>query len=284
MEKIKHYKDIIKDIENKLVTLRSEKTGLDTILLGWIVLITLVSICWVIIMCLIGFLALFTFPTSVSNFFFKVAWLPIKYFKEVSIIGLILCVLTIISTYSENKQIDKKILPLKKEKESTMMKLDEEIWKYEEVQKSKGLIKYKERWVTPEQVKKWKEIDIGLNNNFANLSPYEFEDFISELFSKMGYDAKVTSRSGDFGADVIAQKNNEKILIEVKKYSEGTNIRPDQVQRTLGAIWKYNADKAVFITTSNFTVRAKEIEKDGPIELWNKKILHEMVRKYYIES
>lgn len=150
--------------------------------------------------------------------------------------------------------------------------------------KKKGLLKYKDKWGTPEQVRRWKEIEIGFDKNFAHLSPYEFEEFIAQLFRKMGYTTTTTPYSGDFGADVIAKKKNETILIQCKRYAEGTNITPEEVQRTLGAMWKYKADKAVFITTSHFSTRAAELDKEAPIELWNKDILHQMVRKYFINE
>lgn len=124
---------------------------------------------------------------------------------------------------------------------------------------------------------------IGLDNNFADLSPYQFEEFVAELFRRMGYTARKTPNTGDFGADVIAQKGGTTILIECKKYSDGNNVTPAEVQRALGAMWKHKADKCVFITTSDFTIRALELEKDAPVELWNKKTLHEQVRKYFID-
>jgi len=151
-------------------------------------------------------------------------------------------------------------------------------------QQAKGLVYFKGKWGTPKQVKKWKKIYTYLSNNFANLNPYQFEEFIAKLFRKMGYSARKTPNTGDYGADVIAKKDDETILIQVKKYNEGNNVTPKEVQRTLGALWKYKANKAVFITTSSFTVRAKEIEKEAPIELWDKKILHKMVKKYFIEK
>lgn len=160
---------------------------------------------------------------------------------------------------------------------------------FERLQEGKGLIKFTsskgdEYWGTPHQVKIWKEIDIGLHSNFTNLDPYQFEEFIAKLFIKMGYTAVKTKSTGDFGADVIATKDDQTILIEVKRYKEGNNVTPKEVQRALGAMWKHKANKAVFITTSDFTVRAQELENEAPIELWNKRILHELVRKYFIEE
>jgi len=54
------------------------------------------------------------------------------------------------------------------------------------------------------------------------------------------------------------------------------------VQQTLGAMWKVKADQSIFITTSGFTVYAQEQAKEAPIELWDKKTLQEIVRKYMV--
>ena len=188
--------------------------------------------------------------------------------------------------YQEKKRLEREQAEqeeIRTKKEKIRKEVEKKQRESEAEQRAKGLVKFENKWGTPEQVKKWKEIEVGLNNNFADLSPYEFEEFIAKLFRKMGYSARKTVSTGDFGADVIAKKEDETIIIEVKKYSIEHNITPKEVQRTLGAMWKHKADKAVFVTTSDFTVRAREVEKEGPIELWNKKIFQKMVRKYFIE-
>lgn len=154
---------------------------------------------------------------------------------------------------------------------------------FERSQKARGLVEYNGRWGTPAQVKKWKRIDLGLDNNFADLSPYQFEEFIAQLFQQMGYSVMRTPGSGDFGADVIAKKKDQTVLIECKKYSEGNSVTPKEVQRALGAMWAHEADKAVFVTTSDFSIKAKQLEQGSPIELWNKTTLHQMVRRYFID-
>ena len=160
--------------------------------------------------------------------------------------------------------------------------------RYEEEQREKGLIKFigsdgQERWGTPEQVKKWREIDIGLSNNFADYSPYEFEKFIAELFSRMGYKTEVTSKVKDYGVDVVAKKGENTVAIQVKKFSKGNNVGAKEVQQILGAMWKVKADQSIIITTTGFTVYAREQAKEAPVELWDKKRLHEMVRRYFID-
>ena len=144
-------------------------------------------------------------------------------------------------------------------------------------------MKFKDKWGMPEQVKRWREIDIGLENNFADYSPYEFEEFIAKLFRKMGYTVETTSKSKDFGTDVIAKRGGETISIQVKKNAIGNNVGAQVVQQTLGSMWKFKANKSIIITTSDFTVQAEEQAKGAPVELWNRKVLEKTVRKYFIE-
>jgi len=50
-----------------------------------------------------------------------------------------------------------------------------------------------------------------------NLSPFEFEEWVARFLRMCGYYAHTTQKSGDFGADVLAEKNGVKIAIQVKK-------------------------------------------------------------------
>jgi len=122
---------------------------------------------------------------------------------------------------------------------------------------------------------------IQFHENIDEMTPRQFEKFIETLFSRMGYSTKLTPQTGDYGGDVIAINENEEILIEVKHYSEGKKVTPKEVQRTLGAMYFYKANKAIFITTSDFTKNAKNLEEGAPIELWNREILLEKIREYY---
>jgi restriction system protein len=130
------------------------------------------------------------------------------------------------------------------------------------------------------------EYQMMIDTNFKLVGPFEFEKLIAKLFRKMGYTTNVTSKTGDFGIDVIAKRGNDIIAIQAKKYSLGNNIGNGTVQRLLGAMsYKdYNANKGIIITTSNFTVQAFEQARENPIELWNQQYLNKMITKYLIET
>ncbi|RLJ01092.1 MAG: hypothetical protein DRP06_00400 [Candidatus Aenigmatarchaeota archaeon] len=161
---------------------------------------------------------------------------------------------------------------------------------FERKQKAKGLVKFtedsgKEIWGTPTQVKKWKEIDIDLNNNFVNLNGYQFEEFVAKLFKKMGYKVTVTPKSRDYGIDVIAEDKEDIIAIQCKKLKAGSNVSNRDIQRARGSMDFYDANKCIIITNQDFTIQAKEqARRTKNTEIWNKHILHQMVRRYFIDA
>ena len=84
---------------------------------------------------------------------------------------------------------------------------------FENEQKAKGLEKFitmncQEMWGTASQVSEWKRIDLGMHNNFIDLSPEDFEAFIGNLFRK-GYQVDNLQYVGDYGADLLAKKGGE---------------------------------------------------------------------------
>jgi uncharacterized protein YbcV (DUF1398 family) len=102
-------------------------------------------------------------------------------------------------------------------------------------------------------------------------NPYQFEEEIANLFKKMGYEANVTAKSGDYGVDVIARKDKDVIAIQVKLFNYGNNVGNTYVQKLLGSMQlsTLRANKSILITSSDFTIQANEQAKAAPIELWN---------------
>jgi hypothetical protein len=158
---------------------------------------------------------------------------------------------------------------------------------FEEEQRNKGIVKFvdrsgNEKWGRPEQVREWKKIDIGMENDFADINPIDFERFIADLFRKMGYRVDLTPATGDYGADLIAVKDMNRIVVQVKRYSPNNPVGAPTVQQTLGSMWKYNANKSILVTTSYFTKQAIEQARNAPIELWDREKLYRLIDRYFL--
>ena len=194
--------------------------------------------------------------------------------------------------FKKNKleqEIKEKINFLKSKKyelEQELTKLEHELFELE--QKKKGLYKFisitgRVLWGTPKQIKEWIEVELDMKNNFKKLNPYQFEKYIAQLFKAMGYEVKLTSKVADFGADIIAKKEKETIVIQVKKYKIDHKVGAKDVQSLMASIWKYKANKAIFITTSYFTRQAYEQIEGAPVELWDRDKLFDMIEKYILK-
>jgi restriction system protein len=171
--------------------------------------------------------------------------------------------------------------------EQAIIKKKEE--KFEEDQKKKGLVKFvnrynKSKWGSPKQVIKWKKLDMDMDNHFADLTPWEFERLINNLFLSMGYDSKITQLVADYGADIVAEKDNEIIAVQVKRYNPNSKVGSPEVQIVLGSMFKYNANKAILVTSSYFTKAAKTQAFGAPIELWDYQTLCRKIDKYLLKA
>jgi restriction endonuclease Mrr len=100
------------------------------------------------------------------------------------------------------------------------------------------------------------------------MNPAEFEEYIAELFSKMGFQTKAVGGSYDHGVDVVAEKNGIKHYIQCKKYFGKREAGVGEVRDFYGAIADHLAQgKGYFITTNKFTLEAERFAEDKPIEL-----------------
>jgi restriction system protein len=100
-----------------------------------------------------------------------------------------------------------------------------------------------------------------------NMKPKEFEEYIADLFSRLGYKAHAVGKSHDGGIDVIAEKDGVKNYIQCKKYTNKT-VSVGALRDFYGALADRIANgKSYFITTYEFTLEAVKFAEDKPIEL-----------------
>lgn len=98
------------------------------------------------------------------------------------------------------------------------------------------------------------------------MKPNEFETYIGDLFSIMGYESKVTPLTGDGGKDILLRKGDDLTIVECKRYNATKVTRPD-IQKFHSAIMDMNAKEGLYVTTGYFTVPAIKYVLDKPITL-----------------
>lgn len=129
-----------------------------------------------------------------------------------------------------------------------------------------GLI---DRWKSERRFKagqKWRT-DRDLLYWLKGMKPKEFEEYIADLFSKLGYKTEVVGGGYDRGVDVIAEKDGLKHYIQCKKYITSV-VGVSGLRDFYGAIADHLAQaKGYFITTNKFTLEAERFAEDKPVEL-----------------
>lgn len=110
----------------------------------------------------------------------------------------------------------------------------------------------------------------------------KFEEFVGELLYKNGYkNVEVTKGSGDFGADVIAEKDGNKYAFQCKRFN--STIGPKPIGEVLRGMHKYNCNKGVVITNNYFTKQAIREGEICDIELWDRDKLSILIENDKIE-
>jgi len=109
------------------------------------------------------------------------------------------------------------------------------------------------------------------------MSGKQFEYYICDLLQKLGFDAKVTRLSGDQGADIIAEKDNTKYVVQTKCYKKPVSNKA--IQEVVSSMKIYKAEKSIVITNSTFTKSAIELAKANNVLLWDREILKEKMEE-----
>jgi HJR/Mrr/RecB family endonuclease len=92
-----------------------------------------------------------------------------------------------------------------------------------------------------------------------------FENSIIELYRQLGYVVTETPSTGDFGIDVIAQSNIERIGIQCKKHA--TNVGVEAVMQAHSGGHYYGCSRFVVCATEGFTQAAQEMAEKLKVEL-----------------
>jgi restriction system protein len=102
-----------------------------------------------------------------------------------------------------------------------------------------------------------------LLEQMSKMDPYDFEQLVIDLLFAMGYGgsreeaAKVTKKSNDEGIDGIINEDRlglDVIYVQAKRWQH--NIGRKEIQSFVGALAGKQANKGVFITTSQFVQNA----------------------------
>jgi len=108
------------------------------------------------------------------------------------------------------------------------------------------------------------------------LNGVEFENFISNLFSYLGYPSSTTSATGDNGIDILSKFGRKTIGIQTKLYYNH-NVGNKAIQEVYTGKNFFNLDYAIVCTNWNFSTPAKNLAEKLRVGLIDRSILIEIL-------
>ena len=127
---------------------------------------------------------------------------------------------------------------------------------------------------TPDETMRsaYRQIESALGQDLLdrvrNAPPEFFERLIVNLLLSMGYGGsradkagRILGRSGDDGVDGVIDQDAlglDRVYIQAKRYAAGNNIGSGAIRDFFGSLDRHKASKGLFVTTSAFSVSAKE--------------------------
>lgn len=115
-------------------------------------------------------------------------------------------------------------------------------------------------------------------DSIDEMEGHDFEYFCAELLKKRGFEeVEVTKGSGDYGIDILAEKDGVTYAIQCKCYAAPVGVKA--VQEAYAGRDYYDRMVGAVLTNQYFTSPAVEAAKKLKILLWDRGYLDSMIEE-----
>lgn len=117
------------------------------------------------------------------------------------------------------------------------------------------------------------------NRRMDEMEGLDFEYYCADLLEQRGFiDVEVTKGSGDYGVDILAEKEGVTYAIQCKRYQAPVGVKA--VQEAYAGRDYYDRMVGCVLTNQYFTQPAVEAAKKLKILLWDRGYLETMMEEY----
>ncbi len=114
--------------------------------------------------------------------------------------------------------------------------------------------------------------------DFDLLDGHDFEYYCADLLRKRGFqEVEVTRGSGDYGIDILAERDGVTYAIQCKCYRDSVGVKA--VQEAYAGRDYYDCMVGAVLTNQYFTQPAVEAAKKLKILLWDRGYLESMIEE-----
>jgi Holliday junction DNA helicase RuvB len=118
---------------------------------------------------------------------------------------------------------------------------------------------------------------IELAERLRRMSGTDLEDFVADVFRRLGYSVEKTPASGDHGIDLLLHIGGASGVVQCKRWNDP--VGEPVVRDFYGAMMAANAESGYLVTTSSFTPAASAFAEGKPVKLIDLDALIHMARE-----
>ena len=113
---------------------------------------------------------------------------------------------------------------------------------------------------------------------FEDMDGHEFEYFCADLLEQRGFvEVEVTRGSGDYGIDILAEKDGVTYAVQCKRYTAPVGVKA--IQEAYAGRDYYDRMVGAVMTNQYFTAPAVEAAKKLKILLWDGGYIESMMEE-----
>ena len=103
----------------------------------------------------------------------------------------------------------------------------------------------------------------------------QFEDYVAARLRRAGWRVTFTPASGDYGVDLIAEKDGKSVAIQCKRH--GNSVGVAAVQQVVSGARHHGCTKSIVVSNQEFTQAAKQLAYTHGCQLIGRRALQAWV-------
>jgi restriction system protein len=103
----------------------------------------------------------------------------------------------------------------------------------------------------------------------------EFEDYVATRLQRAGWQVTLTSVTGDYGVDLIAERDGKSVAVQCKRHGKSVGVAA--VQQVVSGARHHGCTTSIVVSNQEFTQAAKQLAYTHGCQLIGRKALQAWV-------
>jgi restriction system protein len=121
---------------------------------------------------------------------------------------------------------------------------------------------------------RWRRTSAGIREIDA-MNGVEFEDYVAARMHHAGWHVSFTPAVGDYGVDLIAQKDGQYAAVQCKRHAKAVGVAA--VQQVVAGARHHGCTRSIVVSNQEFTSAAKQLAYTHGCQLIGRKALQSWV-------